>query len=131
MLSIGKLANGQEGYYLDAVARGVEDYYLEGEAPGRWLGAGTALLGLAGEVDPDALATVLDGGDPTTDTDFGARKVRSKPGTRPPGEDRSGVPDVGSRPSSTAASATESTSPSSPNRAVPAPSHRPGASPST
>ena len=51
MLSIGKLAKGQEGYYLDAVARGVEDYYLDGEAPGRWLGAGTALLGLAGEVD--------------------------------------------------------------------------------
>lgn len=48
MLSIGKLAKGQEGYYLDAVARGVEDYYLEGEAPGRWLGAGTALLGLSG-----------------------------------------------------------------------------------
>ncbi|HLZ37925.1 MAG TPA: hypothetical protein VKP64_09250 [Mycobacteriales bacterium] len=28
MLSIGKLAGGQEGYYLQAVARGVEDYYL-------------------------------------------------------------------------------------------------------
>jgi len=58
VLSIGKLAKGQEGYYLDAVARGVEDYYLEGEAPGRWLGAGTALLGLADEVDADALAAV-------------------------------------------------------------------------
>ena len=33
----------EEGRDLDAVARGVEDYYLEGEAPGRWLGAGTAL----------------------------------------------------------------------------------------
>ena len=28
MLSIGKLGRGQEGYYLQAVARGVEDYYL-------------------------------------------------------------------------------------------------------
>ena len=82
MLSIGKLAKGQEGYYLDAVARGVEDYYLEGEAPGRWLGAGTALLGLAGEVDADALAAVLDGRDPTTDT-----RLRSSKGGRIPGFD--------------------------------------------
>ena len=36
MLSIGKLAAGQEHYYLGAVAGGVEDYYLgSGEAPGR------------------------------------------------------------------------------------------------
>lgn len=28
MLSIGKLATGQERYYLGAVAGGVEDYYL-------------------------------------------------------------------------------------------------------
>ena len=82
MLSIGKLAKGQEGYYLDAVARGVEDYYLEGEAPGRWLGAGAALLGLAGEVDADALAAVLDGRDPTTDT-----RLRSSKGGRIPGFD--------------------------------------------
>ena len=82
MLSIGKLAKGQEGYYLDAVARGVEDYYLEGEAPGRWLGAGTALLGLAGEVDADALAAVLEGRNPTTDT-----RLRSSKGGRIPGFD--------------------------------------------
>ena len=82
MLSIGKLAKGQEGYYLDAVARGVEDYYLEGEAPGRWLGAGTALLGLSGEVDSVALAAVLDGRDPTTDT-----LLRSSKGGRIPGFD--------------------------------------------
>ncbi len=82
MLSIGKVAKGQEGYYLDAVARGVEDYYLEGEAPGRWLGAGTALLGLAGEVDAAALAALLDGRDPTTDT-----RLRSSKGGRIPGFD--------------------------------------------
>ena len=82
MLCIGKLAKGQEGYYLDAVARGVEDYHLEGEAPGRWLGAGTALLGLAGEVDADALAAVLDGRDPTTET-----RLRSSKGGRIPGFD--------------------------------------------
>ena len=82
MLSIGKLAKGQEGYYLDAVARGAEDYYLEGEAPGRLLGAGPALLGLASEVDSDALAAVLDGRDPTTGT-----PLRSSKGGRVPGFD--------------------------------------------
>ena len=82
MLSIGKLAKGQEGYYLDAVARGVEDYYLEGEAPGRWLGTGTTLLGLEGEVDSVALAAVLDGRDPTIGT-----PLRSSPGGRVPGFD--------------------------------------------
>ena len=82
MLSIGKLAEGQEGYYLDAVARGVEDYYLDGEAPGRWLGTATALLGLAGEVDSEALATVLDGRDPTTGI-----PLRASAGGRVPGFD--------------------------------------------
>jgi len=46
MLSIGKLGRGAEGYYLQAVAAGAEDYYLgSGEAPGQWLGNGSARLG--------------------------------------------------------------------------------------
>ncbi len=66
MLSIGKLAGGAEGYYLRAVASGVEDYYLgSGEAPGRWVGAGSVRLGLAG-VSPEQLRAVLDGRDPAT-----------------------------------------------------------------
>ena len=59
MLSIGKLATGQADYYLEqahgsvtraaAVSSGVEDYYLGGpEAPGEWVGAGGAALGLRG-----------------------------------------------------------------------------------
>src|SRR5512144_326072 len=65
MLSTGKLAGGQEGYYLQAVARGVEDYYLgSGEAPCRWLGTGCADLRLAGRVDAEALRAVLDARDP-------------------------------------------------------------------
>ncbi len=65
MLSIGKLAGGAEGYYLRSVARGVEDYYLgSGEAPGRWVGAGSTRLGLVGQVDADGLRAVLDGRDP-------------------------------------------------------------------
>lgn len=39
MLSIGKLAAGQEHYYLGAVASGVEDYY---SAQVRHLGSGSA-----------------------------------------------------------------------------------------
>jgi conjugative relaxase-like TrwC/TraI family protein len=67
MLSIGKLAGGAEGYYLRAVASGVEDYYLgSGEAPGRWVGAGSVRLGLAGVVSPEQLRLVLDGRDPAT-----------------------------------------------------------------
>jgi conjugative relaxase-like TrwC/TraI family protein len=66
MMSIGKLSAGQEGYYLAGVAHGVEDYYLEaGEVPGRWLGGGAALLGLAGDVDDDEFRTVLSGADPS------------------------------------------------------------------
>jgi conjugative relaxase-like TrwC/TraI family protein len=65
VLSIGKLGRGQEGYYLQAVARGVEDYYLgSGEAPGRWIGGGCGGLGLSGRVDAAALTAVLDGRSP-------------------------------------------------------------------
>jgi conjugative relaxase-like TrwC/TraI family protein len=67
VLSIGKLAGGQETYYLCAVADGVEDYYLgSGEAPGRWLGDGAARLDLTGRVDADRLRAVLDGRHPAT-----------------------------------------------------------------
>jgi conjugative relaxase-like TrwC/TraI family protein len=65
VLSIGKLGRGQEGYYLQAVARGVEDYYLgSAEAPGRWIGGGCGGLGLSGRVGPDALRAVLDARSP-------------------------------------------------------------------
>lgn len=80
MLSIGKLAHGQESYYLDAVANGAEDYYLgSGEAAGYWTGAGAQLLGLSGEVAPDDLRAVLAGRDPVTD----AQLVRAGTAKRP------------------------------------------------
>ncbi|HXW38317.1 MAG TPA: MobF family relaxase, partial [Acidimicrobiales bacterium] len=63
MLSIGRLgvASGAD-YYLANVANSVDDYYLgRGEAPGRWLGATSAALGLTGEVDPAVLRNLLDG----------------------------------------------------------------------
>lgn len=62
MLNIGRMAPGGEGYYLASVADGLEDYYLgRGEAPGRWLGAGTERLGLSGEVAGEDLSAVLEG----------------------------------------------------------------------
>jgi hypothetical protein len=65
MLSIGKLAVGQAGYYLEqahgsvtrsgALRSGVEDYYLGGpEAAGVWVGDGVRGLGLAGGSTPCA-----------------------------------------------------------------------------
>ncbi len=44
------VAAGMESYYLDAVT--------DGEPPGRWAGSGAAQLGLAGEVDPEAMKTL-------------------------------------------------------------------------
>ena len=47
MLSLGKLAPGQQQYYLDTVARGVEEYYTGAkEAPGQWVGLAAERLGL-------------------------------------------------------------------------------------
>src|SRR4051794_27467035 len=74
MLSIGKLAVGHADYYLEqarapttrarAVASGVEDYYLSGSEAGEWLGDGSALLGVRGEVGGEALHRVLAGEHP-------------------------------------------------------------------
>jgi hypothetical protein len=64
VLSIGKLGQGQESYYLEAVAQGVEDYYTGvGEPPGRWVGSAAREVGMGGAVDDDSLRAVL-GGDP-------------------------------------------------------------------
>jgi conjugative relaxase-like TrwC/TraI family protein len=66
VLSLGKLAPGQQQYYLDTVARGFEEYYTGAkEAPGVWVGSGSARLGLAGEVDAEALHRVLEHVDPS------------------------------------------------------------------
>ncbi len=55
VLILGKLAPGQQQYYLDTVAPGAEEYYTGGkEAPGQWAGAATPLLGHEGTVDADA-----------------------------------------------------------------------------
>lgn len=67
MLTIWKLGVGGEDYYLDKIAKGVEDYYSgDGELPGRWMGRGAGRLGLAGEVGPDELRSLMAGINPRT-----------------------------------------------------------------
>jgi conjugative relaxase-like TrwC/TraI family protein len=66
VLNIGKLAAGKASYYL-SLASGVEDYYTgQGEAPGRWFGAGADRLGLSGTVGSEDLRMILAGRAPCT-----------------------------------------------------------------
>lgn len=59
MLSVGAMGAGQGNYYLQ-LAR--EDYYhAGGEPPGGWWGRGAEALGLAGQVERDALRALLQG----------------------------------------------------------------------
>ena len=82
MLSLGKLAPGQQQYYLDTVAKGAEEYYTGAkETPGQWVGRSTERLGLTGEVDPDALGDVLSGRDPRV----GVPLTRAQGAPRRPG----------------------------------------------
>ena len=76
MLSLGKLAAGPDAgrYYEEAVARGREDYYAgEGEAPGRWVGAGAASLGVSGTVEEGEIGRLLAGEDPSSGALLGRR----------------------------------------------------------
>jgi conjugative relaxase-like TrwC/TraI family protein len=67
MLSIGKLAAGQERYYEQQVAKGLDDYFTgRGESPGRWMGRGAADLGLTGKVEDGQLSALMAGRDPKT-----------------------------------------------------------------
>jgi conjugative relaxase-like TrwC/TraI family protein len=84
VLTLGKLGHGQEAYYLDSVASGIEDYYSgEGEAPGRWMGAGCEELGLSGEVEAAQLRRVLAAEHPAS----GEPLVSLRGGRRIPGFD--------------------------------------------
>jgi len=81
VLSIGKLAVGQQEYYLRSVADGVEEYYLgSGEAPARWLGRGAQRLQLSGDVTAEALGAVLEGKDPATGLSLWATSRARLPG---------------------------------------------------
>ncbi|MBF6555945.1 MAG: relaxase domain-containing protein [Acidimicrobiales bacterium] len=81
MLSIGRLGTaGGADYYLDKVANSVDDYYLgRGEAPGQWIGAPSAQLGLVGQVDAQTLRNLLAG----TSASGESRGVQLRPERRP------------------------------------------------
>ena len=67
VLSIGKLAAGAGAYYTSMVADGAEEYYTgDREAPGRWVGGGSAELGLDGSVQSEGFAAVLEHRHPGT-----------------------------------------------------------------
>jgi conjugative relaxase-like TrwC/TraI family protein len=75
VLSIGKLATGQERYYEQQVAQGLDDYFTgRGESPGRWLGRGAAELGLRGTVEDGELSVLMGGRDPRA-----GRTLREQP----------------------------------------------------
>jgi conjugative relaxase-like TrwC/TraI family protein len=75
MLSIGKLAVGQERYYEQQVAQGLDDYVTgRGESPGRWLGRGAEDLGLRGTVEDGELSMLMQGRDPRS-----GRMLRDQP----------------------------------------------------
>jgi conjugative relaxase-like TrwC/TraI family protein len=79
MLSIGKLALGQQSYYEKQVAHGRDDYYTgRGEAPGEWIGAGARELGLAGRVEAGQFNALLEGRDPRA-LEERLRAVNSEP----------------------------------------------------
>jgi conjugative relaxase-like TrwC/TraI family protein len=64
VLPIGKIAAGPAAaaYYADQVAGDPSGYYAgEGEAAGRWVGAGARALDLEGEVSREQLDSVLAG----------------------------------------------------------------------
>ncbi len=91
MLSIGKLAVGQQDYYLEqaqkrvdvatSVGSGVEDYYVGGtEAPGYWIGTGSQEVQACGIVHREALTRALEGKDPNTGRELVAPHARRVPG---------------------------------------------------
>jgi len=79
MLSIGKLALGQQAYYAKQVAHGRDDYYSgRGEAAGEWVGAGAGELGLEGPVTSGDFTALLEGRDPRA-PERGLRASSSQP----------------------------------------------------
>lgn len=76
MISIGRLGLGHAEYYLTEVVEGREDYYVvSAESPGRWSGALTERLGLAGVVDQADLRAVFEGVQPGTDLRLRSTRV--------------------------------------------------------
>jgi conjugative relaxase-like TrwC/TraI family protein len=79
VLSVAKIAPGQERYYERSVAAGIEDYYAgRGESPGIWTGKGAAALGLKGVVEDGQLHTLIQGDNPLTGENLRRRHPRAR-----------------------------------------------------
>jgi conjugative relaxase-like TrwC/TraI family protein len=79
VLSLGKLAAGQQQYYEQEVARGLDEYYSgEKEAPGQWMGQATGRLGLKGEVGSVEFERVLSHQDPATGVPLADGRMQPK-----------------------------------------------------
>jgi conjugative relaxase-like TrwC/TraI family protein len=80
VLSVAKIAPGQERYYERSVAAGIEDYYAgRGESPGMWIGRGAAALGLLeGVVEDGQLHTLIQGDHPITGENLRRRHPRAR-----------------------------------------------------
>lgn len=83
MLTIAKLRSGPGSvdYYVKSVANGIEDYYAgKGEAPGQWIGDASSRLGLAGQVDGQTLAALMEGKLPGAASTLGGTRANRTPG---------------------------------------------------
>ena len=81
VLTIGKLGASpdQLGYYEQQVAQGMEDYFSgRGEAPGRWAGAGSGLVGVRGRVEREGFMRAMEGRDPRTGEQLKPEHGRTK-----------------------------------------------------
>jgi len=95
MVGVTKIQRGNAGYWLAAVAEGSEDYYTKpGEAPGEWIGDLAAELGLAGKVDAESYAAILEGRDPTSDRQL-VRRPETRYRLRPDGSEKRVEPVLG------------------------------------
>jgi hypothetical protein len=78
VLSVAKLALGQEVYYEQQVALGLDDYYAgRGESPGLWIGSGAEAIELVGAVEEGALIILLSGSSPADGERLRAPWLRS------------------------------------------------------
>jgi conjugative relaxase-like TrwC/TraI family protein len=79
MLSIAKLSAGRAEYYLEQVHAGADEYYTPDQTePGHWTGKAAELLGLVGQVRPEAFSRVLDALHPDSGEPLGVPTTSAK-----------------------------------------------------
>jgi conjugative relaxase-like TrwC/TraI family protein len=84
-LGVTPLRVGQEGYWLDQIARDACEYYAgKGESPGWWLGSLADRAGLQGEASQEAVHRLFAGQDPTTGEQRVAPVWRADPRSKLP-----------------------------------------------